>query len=487
MSSSRTAVHGLRPMLAMTLALCVPLGAAAATDDAHAAWRPVHRICAECHNSTDWAAGISFDALSIDNPGNDAKVWEGALRRLRTGSMPPAGATRPAQKDVSSLVALLEARLDAAHLQSLRAEGGDAAGSPLGDLEFASRLSSFLWASVPDDELLRVAKGGGLNQPAQLTAQVRRMLADPRAVALTSGFGFRWLDVDRMDEFEPDASLFSNVDAVPDVQPLLKREMELFLDSVLRSDQPVTALLTADYTFVNDVLAGLYGIGSVNGGQFRRVHLVDTRRHGLLGKGAVLMATAFADRSSPTYRGSWILSRILGVPPYEGPPGIEGMPANSSGKPVSMRERLAQHTANPSCFSCHGLMDPLGFALESFDTIGQIRDQDPNTGQAVDTAGILPDGTKLTGPNDLRRMLAARPEQFAQTVTEQLMSYALDRPLDWHDMPVVRQIVRNAAKDNYRFASIVSQVVASEAFRQREPDPSRPIREASRIRRTLFE
>jgi hypothetical protein len=252
----------------------------------------------------------------------------------------------------------------------------------------------------------------------------------------------------------------------------MKRELELFVDSVLRSQQPLTALITADYSYLNEPLAQLYGITSVKGGQFRRVALGgETKRYGLLGKGAVLMATAYPNRTAPVLRGAWILERILGTPPAMPPPNVGILKDEVRGKPATMRERFEIHSRNPSCFACHGVMDPLGFALENFDTVGQFRARDTDTGGVVDSSGVLPDGTRISGPDDLRAALVARPAQFAQTVTEQLLAYALGRPVDYRDMPVVRQIVRNAAGENYRFASLVSQVVASDAFRRRDAAP----------------
>jgi hypothetical protein len=350
-----------------------------------------------------------------------------------------------------------------------RAEGGDASGThTLTDVELASRLSFFLWGSIPDDALLTAAINGKLAQPAQLEAQVRRMLADPRAKSLSTDFGFQWLNMAKLAEIEPDARLFPNASGTLDPRPLLRRELELFLDSVLRSDQPVTTLLTADYSYVNETLAQIYGITTVKGGQFQRVTLPDSRRYGLLGKGAVLMVTAYPNRTAPVLRGAWILDRILGIPPYQPPPGVGDLKP-VVGKPATLRERFQQHSSNKSCFACHGVMDPLGFALENFDTIGQFRTNDPDTGEAVDTAGVMADGTKINGPDDLRRALMAQPGRFVQTVTEHLMTYALGRPLDHRDMPVVRDIVRKAARDNYRFAGIVANIVASDAFRRRDP------------------
>ncbi len=350
-----------------------------------------------------------------------------------------------------------------------RTEGGDAAGGThtLTDIELASRMSFFLWGSIPDDELLAAAMHGELGKPGKLEAQVRRMLADPKARSLSTDFGFQWLNMAKLAEIEPDTRLFPNASGTLDARPLLRRELALFLDSVLRSDQPVTALLTADYTYLNETLAQIYGISTVKGGQFQRVTLPDSKRYGLLGKGAVLMVTSYPNRTAPVLRGAWILERILGTPPYQPPPGVGDLKP-AAGKPATLRERFEQHSRNKSCFACHGVMDPIGFALENFDTIGQFRTRDPDTGEVVDTAGVMSDGTKINGPDDLRRALVARPEQFVQTFTEHLMTYALGRPVDYRDMPVMRDIVRKASRDNYRFATIVSNIVASDAFRRRD-------------------
>jgi hypothetical protein len=351
-----------------------------------------------------------------------------------------------------------------------RVEGGEATGTyTLNDFELASRLSFFLWGSIPDDALLDAAMRGELGRPGALDAQVRRMLADPKAESLTRDFGFQWLNMAKLEEIVPDARLFANASGMFDARPLMRQELALFIDSVLRSNRPVTALLDADYTFLNEQLAMLYGITTVKGGQFRRVTLPDSRRHGLLGKGAVLMVTAYPNRTAPVLRGAWILERILGTPPAQPPPNVGDLKDEPRAKPATLRERFELHSRNPSCFSCHGVMDPLGFALENFDTVGYYRTRDPDTGGTVDTAGVLPDGTKISGPDDLRAALMARSPQFVQTLTEQLMAYALGRHLDHRDMPVVRDIVRKAGADNYRFASLVSRIVASDAFRRREP------------------
>jgi hypothetical protein len=346
---------------------------------------------------------------------------------------------------------------------------GTAGENALSDMTLASRLSFFLWSSLPDDELLNVAASNRLSDPKVLEQQVRRMLADPRSKALVDGFAFQWLNLARLDEIVPDRAQFSFATGPFDPRPLFKQELSLFLDSVLRSDQPVTALLSADYTYLNESLASLYGMEDVKGGQFRRVPLADSKRWGLLGKGAVLMLTANPDRTSPVLRGAWIVERILGSPAPTPPPNVPTLAENVHGKPPrTVRERVTQHSTNPTCHACHGVMDPLGFALENFNTVGQYRELDMATRTPIDTSGQLADGTVINGPDDLRRALLARSDLFVQTVTSQLMSYAIGRPLEPYDMPVVRRIARDVAPDHNRFSSIVLQVVASDAFRKRQ-------------------
>jgi hypothetical protein len=249
---------------------------------------------------------------------------------------------------------------------------------------------------------------------------------------------------------------------------MFKEELRLFVNSVLRSDRSVLELLTADDTFLNERLAMHYGIETVKGSHFRRVTLDHTARHGLLGKGAILMMTAYPNRTSPVVRGAWILDRLLGAPPAEPPLDVPSLPDNRRGQPArTLRARLEQHRANPTCFACHGVMDPLGLALENFSAVGQFRAMDPDTLSPIDSAGQLPDGTAIGGPDDLRRALVARPDRFVQALTENLLSYALGRAVDYRDMPAVRQIVRSADADRYRLASLIMGVVSSDAFRSR--------------------
>lgn len=244
------------------------------------------------------------------------------------------------------------------------------------------------------------------------------------------------------------------------------------MDSILRSDRSVVDLLTANHTYINEQLALLYGIEDIKGGGFRKVTLRDTKRNGLLGKGAVLMLTANPDRTAPVLRGAWILERILGTPPAVPPPNVEQLPATVGGKPTTVRERTELHRQAPQCASCHAVMDPLGFALENFDTVGQFRTIDAQSRQPIDTAAVMPDGTRIGGPEELVQALSARGDQFAQAITEKLMTYAVGRHVDYHDMPAVRHIVREAAAANYTFESIVLGVVKSDAFRKRAaPSP----------------
>jgi hypothetical protein len=354
-----------------------------------------------------------------------------------------------------------------------RAESGNAAGTrAVSDLELASRLSFFLWSSLPDDELLDLAARSRLSQPDVLAKQVRRMLADPRSNSLVNDFAFEWLNLAKLDEITPDNRLFPQASGLLDPRAMFKEELRLFIDSVLRENRSVMELLTANYTFLNERLAEHYGIETVKGSHFRRVTLEDDARNGLLGKGAILMLTAYPNRTSPVLRGAWILERILGSPPAPPPPNVPTLAENRPGQQAkTVRERMEQHRSKPGCLGCHGVMDPLGLALENFSAVGQYRTHDQETLTAIDASGLLPDGTAIKGAGDLRRALVARPDRFVQAFTENLLTYALGRSLEYTDMPAVRSIVRSAEKDDYRFESIVLGIISSDAFRKREaPD-----------------
>ncbi len=340
-----------------------------------------------------------------------------------------------------------------------------APGTPyrLSDLEIASRLSFFLWSSIPDDELLAVAGRGQLRTPAVLERQVRRMLADPRAQALVVNFAGQWLQLRNLRASSPDQNEFPDFD--DNLRQAFRRETELLFDSIIREDRNVLDLMTADYTFVNERLARHYGIPSVYGSQFRRVPVTDETRKGLLGKGAILLVTSQPNRTSPVVRGKWILENLLGTPPPRPPANVPPLEEAASGKPRTLREQMEAHRANPACAACHKIMDPLGFALENFDAVGAWRTRD--AGAPIDASGQLTDGTPVDGVVTLRQGLLKRPEVFVGTVTEKLLTYALGRGLAYFDEPSVRRIVRQAAPQNYRFSSLIFGIVNSTPFTSR--------------------
>jgi len=339
----------------------------------------------------------------------------------------------------------------------------------LTDVELASKLAFFLWSSLPDEELLASAEEGRLSEPKVLEQQVRRMLVDARSETLAVDFAYQWLHLNRMDAIRPDPAKFPQASGRLDPRPEFLREIGLFVDSIFREDRSVLDLLRAKHTFVNETLAWRYGIDGVKGDQFRRVELEDSTRWGLLGKGAVLLASSYPNRTSPVLRGEYVMRNIIGVPPEPPPPEVETDLDNVAPKEnLTVRERLAIHRENPTCNGCHGLMDPLGFALENFDVDGTWRDVDRESGKPIDASGTLPDGSKIGGPEELREALLARPEQFVQTFVEKLLSYSLGRSTEWYDMPAVRQVVRQSAADDYSFSAIVMGIVQSVPFTTRD-------------------
>jgi mono/diheme cytochrome c family protein len=347
----------------------------------------------------------------------------------------------------------------------------------ISDLELASNLSFFLWNSIPDEELLQLGISGKLSDPAVLDKQVRRMLADRRSITLASNFLHQWLDMKRLDEIVPDSAVFPYASGRSDPREDFRTELTLFADSLFREDRSVIDLLRAKHTFLNERIALHYGITDVKGDRFQRVELEQSARWGLLGKGAVLMAAAYPNRTSPVLRGAFILKHIQGVPPANPPPNVPTLDEKDIGttKALTVREMIAKHRSNPTCASCHAVMDPLGLALENFDATGMWRDRDRYAGAAIDSTGELPDGTPIKGPDDLREALLRRPDQFAQTFTEGLLTYATGRKLEYYDMPTVRRIVHAAAGTDYRFSSLVQAVVRSDQFRMRRvPAPAAP-------------
>ena len=338
------------------------------------------------------------------------------------------------------------------------------AGSfPVSDHELASRLSFFLWSSMPDETLFRLAEQGQLRRPAVLEAQVKRMIADPRADALMQNFAGQWLHVRNLQNAAPNTDEFPDFDN--DLRESLRREIEMFFGAVLREDRPVLDLLTANDTFVNERLAKHYDIPYVYGSQFRRVTLTNDARRGLLGKGSILMATSHADRTAPVLRGKWILENLLGTPPPPPPQVVPPLEQSSAIAPKTMRERMAVHRQSPACAGCHRLTDPLGFVLENFDGVGAYRVRE--AGAPVDATGTAPDGTPVNGVIELRQALLKHQDAFVFTLTEKLMIYALGRGLEAYDMPVVREIVRDASRQDYRFSSLLTGIVKSVPFQMR--------------------
>jgi hypothetical protein len=336
---------------------------------------------------------------------------------------------------------------------------------PVSDIELASRLSFFLWSSIPDDELLTIAEQGKLRQPAVLQGQVMRMLRDSRSQSLVTNFAAQWLYLRNLDSFRPDMRLFPDFD--DNLRTALRRETELLFDWVVREDRSVLDLLSTDTTFLNERLAKHYGIPHVIGSHFRPVHLSDSSSHrgGLLRHGSILAVTSYATRTSPTIRGNWILGNILGTPLPPAPPNVPALKDKSHTESLSIRERLSEHRANPACASCHDLMDPIGFALENFDAVGRWRTFDE--GRAVDSTGELPDGTKIANFEELERSIIKQPDMFVGTLVEKLMTFALGRGIESYDAPAVRRIIRDAAKQDYRFSSLINGIVSSVPFQMR--------------------
>src|SRR5581483_7429426 len=363
-----------------------------------------------------------------------------------------------------------------------RAEDGPAGVQPgqpyrVSGRELASRLSFFLWSRGPDEALLKTAEEGKLSDPVVLQREVRRMLADPRSRELVKNFAGQWLQLRVMQSSTPEGIDYPDFD--DNLRQAFRTEAEMFFESIIREDRSIIDLLDGDYTFVNERLAEHYGIPNIYGSQFRRVKLegaLDVRR-GLLGKGGIELATSVSDRTSPVQRGKWVMTNILGVVPPDPPPNVPALKEASAGDkgPQTLRQLMEAHRANPACAGCHKMMDPIGFALENFDGIGKWRTED--AGQKVDSSSQLTDGTKINGVVDLRNALLKYKPQFARTITEKLLTYALGRGVEDRDMPVVRAIVRNAERDNYRFSALIEGIVTSEPF-QMNRKPEVPLRAA---------
>jgi mono/diheme cytochrome c family protein len=351
--------------------------------------------------------------------------------------------------------------------RAIRGPKGTAPDTEFGltDLELASRLSFFLWNTGPDNELLTLAASNGLTKPGVIQKQVKRMLADPKASSLVTSFAMKWLTLTNLDQVIPDPKLF------PEFDDQLRRdfstEAEAFIGSVFSDDRSVLELLTADYTFLNERLARHYGISGVRGDQFRKVILAEKERWGLLGKAAVQLRTSYGDRTSPVLRGNWVLDKLLGTPSTPPPPDTATDLSQKAGEqPKTVRARLEQHRDKATCRMCHGVIDPTGLALENFDAIGQWRTKDTQANAPIDASTVLPNGVAINGVSELRAQLVDRPATFAQTVTERLMMYGINRQLEYFDMPQVRSIVRGSARDNYKLSSLILGIVNSDAFRK---------------------
>ncbi|MEQ1758198.1 MAG: DUF1592 domain-containing protein [Vicinamibacterales bacterium] len=432
------------------LFVCKPTGAA---DEAACAERIISTLAKRAYRrpvtATDLAAPLSFFADTRKSGGDfDAGIRVAVARVLASPSF-----LYRVERDPETVVA------GAAHR--------------ITDLELASRLSFFLWNSIPDDQLLNLAIAGQLRSPGVLAAQVKRMVADDRADSFMDAFTGQWLTLRNLEsKVVPDLLLFPHFD--DNIRKGFRRETEMFFASVVRDNQSVLRLLDANYTFLNERLAKHYGVKGVYGERFRRVELADQNRRGLLGQGSLLAVTSVATRTSPTIRGKFILTALMGlpapVPPPSVPPLDQSAPVSAT-RPATTRERVESHRRNPVCASCHRSIDPLGFALENFDAAGQWRTQDGAA--AVDTSGVLQDGTEINGPVALRNWLVARPEVFVGNVTERMLTYALGRGLEPIDKPVIRSIVRKAGANDYRFLSVIQGIVESAPFQMRtKPAPS---------------
>ena len=335
----------------------------------------------------------------------------------------------------------------------------------ISDLDLASRLSFFLWSSIPDDPLLDAAVRGQLHKPSVLEKQVRRMLTDPRSGALTRNFVGQWLHLRNLESITPDLRLFPDFD--DNLRQAFREETELFFDSVAREDRSVLSLLKADFTFLNERLAKHYGIPHVYGSRFRRVSLdKNSVRGGLLRQGSILTVTSYATRTSPVIRGKWILENILAMPPPPPPPNVPTLKDSTVSATLSLRNRLSEHRANAACASCHRLMDPVGFSLENFDAVGRWRTLEE--GQPIDNSGGLPDGSQFEGASGLERGLLNRPEIFVGALTEKLLTYALGRGIEHYDAPAVRKIVREAQAKDFCFSSLILGIVDSTPFKMRK-------------------
>ena len=414
--------------------------------------------CVRCHNAERRTANVVLDGADVNRVAENAVLWEKIVRRLRSGTHPPPGPPRAEPVETDALIAAVESELD---------RNGPAAwaanvAEELTGAELADRLALFLWGTVPDDELQKVAASGRLRNNDVLRQQVDRMLADHKASAFLTGFFGRWLDLKNMEKVRPDAAAFPEFDE--SLRAAFRRETELFVEAQVREDRPVTELLTANYTFVNQRLAEHYGIPNISGPEFRRITLSNDTRAGILGQGSVLTVTSYANRTSPVLRGKFVLESLFGAPPPPPPPNVPRLGDNDPAQPTTLRTRLESAVKAPACASCHSEMDPVGFGLENFDAVGRWRDTD--SGLPIDPSGRFAE-TPFRGPAEFRIALMQRSDAFVRTVTRHLLAYALDRPTEYFDMPAMRAIVGDAAVTNQRWSALIRGVVLSTPFRMK--------------------
>lgn len=424
----------------------------------------VNTYCVSCHNATRPVAGLSLAGLNTDRAAASAPIWERVVKRMRIGGMPTENApVKPDRRATAAFILALEGRLDAGDL----ANWASGVAAPLTDLELASRLAAFLWSSWPDDELLDVASKGRLNNPTVLEEQTKRMLEDRRSDAFLRDFFGQWLYLNKFDKVLPDATLFPDFNG--DLRDAMKRETELFLESQVREDHGVLELLTATYTFLNERLARHYGIPGVSGNSFRRVTLTDAARGGLLGQGSVLALTSFATRTSPVVRGKWVMDNLLGQFP---PPPPANVPALETQKVEgTIRAKMESHRKNPVCASCHYVMDPVGFALENFNPVGQWRTAEGAF--PIDASGQLPDGTPFTDPVQFKATLVnEQRDAIVHNIAERLLAYATGRRFEYFDAPAARAIVRDTAPSGFRWSSMILAVVRSTPFQMKRVEAS---------------
>jgi hypothetical protein len=449
--------RGTEPALSL-VTISGPYGAKAPGDS------PSRRRIFTCATQDDACAKrilLSLTRRAYRRPTNDADIadlWP-FYTQGRTENGFDTGIERAMERLLVSPQFLFRVEHEAANAAS-------GATFRISDIELASRLSFFLWSSIPDDELLNVAAQGQLHTPAVLEREVRRMLRDTRSASLVTNFAEQWLFVRDIEAKQPDGLVFPDFDET--LRAAMREETDLFLDSILRENRSVVDLLTANYSFLNDRLAKHYGIPNIQGSDFRRVTFpADSPRGGLLGQGSILTLTSYATRTSAVVRGKWVLENLLSAAPPPPPANIPALKTEGPepGKTLTMREAMTKHRANPSCAICHVRMDPIGFAMENFDAVGRWRDHDG--GNNIDASGSFPDGTTFTGMAGLKKVLLAQKDQFVTTVAEKLLMYALGRNLQYYDQPSVRAIVHGAAADNYTLASLVTGVVKTAQFELR--------------------